>query len=201
MVGGKEQGPLGTNKKSKAERPCFLCTRTPYLTSLWRLVVDFQQLVLLAGERQRLHETAYPRARSYFLPRLGPGPISTRDSEISPVPNADHVAVGTLATPRQIVTMIMLIRRKFMRLQHLDKANRLKNSQPEGWCCFVAVKATIPAIRLLGEAMPPETGSRRGDFGNGLSHLPSIASPRQSKLCRTGPFSVSPALGRPANRA
>lgn len=58
--------------------------------------------------------TAYQRAWSYFLPRLGPGPISTRDSEIITDPNTHHVVARTLASPRQIVTMIVAGGRKFV---------------------------------------------------------------------------------------
>ena len=69
---------------------------------------------VLADERLRLL-TRIQRAWSYFLPRLGPGPISTRDSEIIlPVPNSHHVVPGTLARPRQIVTMIVIRWHKFM---------------------------------------------------------------------------------------
>ena len=109
---------------------------------------------VLANERLRLL-TRLLRAWSYFLPRLGPGPISTHDSEIIlPVPNSHHVVPGTLARPRQIVTMIMTVRRKFMRRRGLDKANRRKNSQTEERCCRAASKSKNPPTRFLDGSLP-----------------------------------------------
>jgi hypothetical protein len=55
------------------------------------------------------------RAWSYFLPRLGPGPISTLEPEIATGPELSDVVAKTLAEARHIVTTNVVLRRRFMR--------------------------------------------------------------------------------------
>ena len=101
-------------QKSKVKRPCFFVVQyslshRPKRGSPSILTIE----CVLADERLRLLY-CNQRAWSYFLPRLGPGPISTRDSEIATGPEPSHVVARTLARPRQIVTMIVTERHKFM---------------------------------------------------------------------------------------
>jgi hypothetical protein len=99
----KKQGPIDLallQPDSLAPKPTQLA-----------VMVDNRDFWLRAAAPVQLH---FERAWSYFLPRLGPGPISTRDSEIITDPNTHHVVARTLASPRQIVTMIVAGGRKFV---------------------------------------------------------------------------------------
>ena len=68
------------------------------------------------------------RAWSYFLPRLGPGPISTLEPEIVTGPELFDVVVKTLTEPRHIVTTNVVLRRRFMRDCPLDKIQLLESA-------------------------------------------------------------------------
>src|SRR4029078_8297527 len=82
-----ESGAAAHQKKARPRRPCFSNTNSLNSSAGEARPSVFRLSRLLAEKRLRV----YRRAWSDFLPRLGPGPISTRNSEIATGPDRSRV--------------------------------------------------------------------------------------------------------------
>ena len=102
----------GGTKKSKV-RSTLLFSMRLLGSSAGELAVngDNRECWLRAAAPVQQH---HERAWSYFLPRLGPGPISTRDFRDRYRPRTLSRCVGTLARLRQIVTIIVTVTVDFL---------------------------------------------------------------------------------------